>query len=163
MKFRKFEDEDADFCFKTRSEAFIKKFYDEIGPEAVNAGINAFMPSDYIRMSKEMIILIMEYEFKKIGFISIKRLSKTTAEIPLIYIKLNEICKGFGTKAISYIEDWVRTEWNDVNKIIIDTIIPKYNGNFYKKLGYNEIGKSLCKFPDMTVEATRYEKKLFNQ
>jgi hypothetical protein len=30
MKFREFRNEDAEFCFKTRSAAFIEKFYNEI-------------------------------------------------------------------------------------------------------------------------------------
>jgi len=38
---RDFEPADAEACFRIRAEAFIKLFYDEIGPDGVVAGINA--------------------------------------------------------------------------------------------------------------------------
>ncbi len=41
ITFRPFAAGDAEFCFKVRSEAFVRVFYDEVGPEVVAAGINA--------------------------------------------------------------------------------------------------------------------------
>ena len=61
MVFRKFKNADAAFCLKTRSAAFIQKFYNEIGAEAVTVGVNAFMPEDYIRMSNDMEIQSLFY------------------------------------------------------------------------------------------------------
>ena len=58
MKIRVFMPSDADFCFRVRSSAFIQKFYNEIGSEAVTAGVNAFMPSDYILMAEEVISML---------------------------------------------------------------------------------------------------------
>jgi hypothetical protein len=160
MEFRRFEEGDAEFCFRVRLEAFVNKFYSEIGPEAVAAGINAYLPVDYVRMSGKMPILIAENRDERIGFVSMKRLSETVAEIPLIYLKLSELGKGYGTEALGRAEEWIRTEWPDVEKIIIDTIIPEYNGGFYLKSGYLRTGTTSCDFPDMTLAAVRFEKYL---
>lgn len=54
MKFRPFEPDDAEFCFRIRSQSFIQKFYGELTAEEVAAGVNAFMPSDFMRMAEEM-------------------------------------------------------------------------------------------------------------
>jgi hypothetical protein len=54
MHFRKFKAKDAAFCFKIRSHAFIQKFYGELGLEAVAAGVNAYLPDDYIQMGKKI-------------------------------------------------------------------------------------------------------------
>lgn len=60
MNFRRFETQDAAFCFKVRSNAFIQKFYGELTPVEVAAGVNSFMPDDYIRISKAMPFFIVE-------------------------------------------------------------------------------------------------------
>ena len=160
MNLREFSQEDAEFWFRVRLEAFVNKFYSEIGPEAVAAGINAYLPADYVRISEEMPIMIAEYRGKRIGFVSMKRLSETTAEIPLIYLRLSELGKGYGTQALRRAEEWIRRQWPDVEKIIIDTIIPEYNGGFYVKSGYIRTGTASCDFPDMTVAAVRFEKQI---
>ena len=54
MNFRRFEPQDAAFCFKVHSNAFIQKFSGELTPVEVSAGVNSYMPDDYIRMSEEM-------------------------------------------------------------------------------------------------------------
>jgi hypothetical protein len=51
---RRFEPQDAAFCFKVRSNAFIQKFYGELTPVEVSAGVNSYMADDYIRLSEEM-------------------------------------------------------------------------------------------------------------
>jgi hypothetical protein len=60
MKIRRFEPEDCTFCFQTRCAAFTQIFYEEIGPEAMSAGVNVYMPDDYIKMSSIMEIFILE-------------------------------------------------------------------------------------------------------
>lgn len=158
MNVRRFKNEDADFCFKTRSSAFIQKFYDEIGAEAVSAGVNAFLPEDFIKMSQNTEIFILEETGTRKGFFTVKKINKNTAEIPLIYFDLKCLNKGFGSRSIQYIENYIKLNWKDVNKIILDTIIPKYNSKFYKKMGFIAAGETICNFPDLNVKAMRYEK-----
>ncbi|MCD4737570.1 MAG: hypothetical protein K8R53_16130 [Bacteroidales bacterium] len=81
-------------------------------------------------------------------------------EIPLIYFDLKFIDKGYGSRAIRFVEEWIRENWPRAKKIIIDTIVPKYNGKFYKKIGYREIGASKCVFQELEVKAIRFEKEL---
>ena len=85
MIFREFNETDAVFCYKIRSAAFIQKFYDEIGSIAVSAGVNSYMPEDYIRLFNKTKIFIVEDNYEKIGFVSLKKIVDNTVEIPLIY------------------------------------------------------------------------------
>ena len=158
MKFKAFRNEDAEFCFKTRSAAFIEKFYNELGPEIVKLCVSAYMPQDYINFSKEMKIFIVEETEGKVGFVTIKRIDKETAEIPLIYFKLDKLGLGYGKRSIEFIEDWVKENWKDVKKIFLDTIIPIYNGDFYRKMNYKETGDSVCIFLGERVRSIRFQK-----
>ena len=158
MKFREFRNEDAEFCFKTRSAAFIEKFYDEIGPQIASLCVNAYMPDDYIEFSRNMQIFILEDSGGKLGFVTVKRIEKEVAEIPLIYLSLDSLGKGYGRSSIEYIEEWVKDNWKDVNRLFVDTIIPNYNSGFYKKMKYVEAGESVCVFSGQKVRAQRFEK-----
>ena len=160
MNFRRFTDADANFCFKVRTSAYVKKFYNELGAEAVDAAISSYLPSDFIRLSKSMILFIIEESDERVGFISIKRLTNILAEIPLVYFDLNKLGMGYGSKSIYFIEKWVEQNWLDVKDILIDTIIPQYNGGFYEKMGYIKSGKSKCLFENVEVPAVRYLKTI---
>ena len=160
MKFREFRNEDAEFCFKTRSAAFIEKFYGEIGPQIVSLCVNEYMPDDYIDLSKNVKIFILEDSGEKLGFITVKRIEKEIAEIPLIYLILDRLGKGYGRRLIEYIEKWVKNNWQDVNILFVDTIIPNYNSGFYKKMNFTEAGESVCMFSGEKVRARRFEKSI---
>jgi GNAT superfamily N-acetyltransferase len=160
LEFLEFKKEDAVFCFKVRTTAFIEKFYNELDPSKISASVTSFLPDDFIKMSKQMKFFIIFDNHKKIGFFCIKKINKKTAEIPLIYLDFPYIGKGYGSKAMSFIEDWVRENWINVNKIFLDTIIPRYNGGFYRKVGYKEKGSSKCVFNNIKVHAIRFEKNL---
>ncbi len=160
MKFREFSNEDAEFCFKTRSAAFIEKFFNELGPEIVTLCVNAYMPQDYINFSNSMKIFIAEDSGEKVGFVTAKRIDTETAEIPLIYFKLNKLGKGYGKRTMEFVEEWIKANWKEVKKIFLDTIIPIYNGDFYRKMNYKETGESVCTFSDQKVRAVRFEKNV---
>lgn len=151
---------DAEFCFKTRSKAFIQKFYGELSPGEVAACINAYMPKDYIRMAKKMEFFIVEDNRMPVGFFTIKRVDAITAEIPLIYIDLNHLGKGIGTTCIQFIKKWLSSNWIDVGTLIIDTVIPQYNSGFYQRMGFIPIEETFCDFPDLKVKALRFCKEL---
>jgi hypothetical protein len=68
MNFRQFTASDAEFCFKTRSNAFIQKFYGVLSPQEIAACVNAYMPDDYMRMSREMPVFIVEENAIPLGF-----------------------------------------------------------------------------------------------
>jgi len=158
VKFREFRNEDAEFCFKTRSAAFIEKFYDEICPQIVSLCVNEYMPDDYIDLSKNMKIFILEDSGEKLGFVTVKRTEKEVAEIPLIYLSLDSLGKGYGQRSIEYVEEWVKNNWQDVNRLFVDTIIPNYNSGFYKKMNFIAAGESVCVFSGEKVKARRFEK-----
>ena len=158
MNFREFNNEDAEFCFKTRSAAFIQEFYNELDPEIVTLCVNAYMPKDYINFPKSMKVFIAEDSGEEIGFVTVKRIDAATAEIPLIYFRLEKLGMGYGKKSMEFLEEWVKTNWIEVKKIFLDTIIPIYNGDFYRKMKYSEAGESICNFSGQRVKAVRFEK-----
>lgn len=140
----------------------MRKFYDVIGADAVAAGVNAYRPEDYIRMAEEVAFFIVEKKSHRIGFFTIKQIDKTTAELHLIYLDLNLLGKGIGAQCIRFMEDWIMSNWSEVNTFIVDTIIPEYNGKFYEKMGFIPVGEVVCAFPDLTVKALRLQKQLLD-
>ncbi len=160
LQIRAFAPEDAEFCFKVRARAFILAFRDELGPEAVAAAVNAYMPSDYVRMAESHTFFVVEEAGNRIGFFTLRRLDQRTAEIPLIYVELDQIGRGIGTWCMQSIEAWIASHWPDVSALVVDTVIPRYNGGFYHKMGFRPVGETKCHFPDGDVKAIRFDKSL---
>ncbi|MHC4310436.1 MAG: GNAT family N-acetyltransferase [Planctomycetota bacterium] len=162
MNIRKFKPDDAEICFRFRSNAFIQKFHNELSLQEIASAVNAYMPRDYIRMAVEMPFFITQERSKIIGFLNLKRRDENTAELPLIYIDLDTLGQGIGSACIDYIEQWLSSNWKDVTKLLVDTVIPKYNSRFYEKVGFKPIGDAYCEFMGRKIKALRLEKKLNN-
>ena len=160
IRIRRFEARDAEICFKIRSDAFIQKFNGELGPREISAGVNAFMPDDYVRMAQSMPFFVAEATGNVIGFFTIERKDPDVAELPLIYIDLCHLGKKIGRAFIEYIETWIKTNWPEVTTLIVDTVIPEYNSGFYRKTGFLPSGNAVCNFPAMDVPALRLVKRL---
>jgi len=160
MNFRRFKPQDAAFCFKVRSQAFIQKFYGELEPEAVTAGVNAYLPDDYIQMAKQMPFFLVEEGSVPLGFFVVKRTNHSTAELHLIYIDLNHIGVGIGKSCIRFIENWLSANWPEIHTLTVDTVIPEYNSGFYRNLGFIPIEDTLCDFSGLKVNALRLGKKI---
>jgi hypothetical protein len=101
---RYFNARDAEICFKIRSAAFIQKFHQELEARVTAAGVNAFLPDDYVRMAQTAPFFVAEDSGGVIGFFTIERKDTRVAEIPLIYIDLNQLGKQIGQCLIEYIE-----------------------------------------------------------
>ena len=162
MNIRKFKPDDAEACFRLRSNAFIQKFHAELSLQEIASAVNAYMPNDYTRMAVDMPFFIVEERGKIIGFFNLKQKDEKTAELPLIYIDLDTLGKGIGSACIVYIEQWLSSNWKDVTKLIVDTVIPKYNSRFYEKVGFKPIGEAYCEFMGHKIKALRLAKKLNN-
>ena len=160
MNFREFKNKDAEFCFKTRASAFIEKFNEELNPKIISLCVNEYVPNDYIRLSHTMKIFIVEDSKEKVGFFTIKRIDKDTAEIPLIYFKTDKLGKGYGKRSMEYVEEWVKLNWEGVKRIFLDTIIPNFNGGFYRKMNYTEVRENFCIFSGQKVKSKLFEKYL---
>jgi GNAT superfamily N-acetyltransferase len=160
MNFRRFIPSDAEFCFKVRNDAFTQKFYGELSPEEVAAGVKAYMPNDYVRMAEVTPFFIVEKEGSSLGFFSLKQLNLYTAELSLLYIDLHSHGRGIGYACIDFIEKWITTNWKKANKLIVDTVIPKYNSGFYKKLGFVPERKVSYYLSGFELKALRLVKEL---
>ena len=160
MNFRRFEARDAEFCFKVRSAAFIQKFYGELSPEEVAAGVNAYIPHDYSLITSQTPLFIVEDQDVPLGFFAIKRRENWVAELFLIYIDLNHLGQGIGRTCIEFIEKWLSDNWPDTRSLIVDTVIPEYNREFCQSLGFSPDGETFCDFAGVKVKALRLCKKL---
>jgi len=160
VNFRRFVPQDAEFCFKVRSEAFIQKFYGELNPQEISAGVNAYMPHDYSEMAAQMPLFIVEDQGVSLGFFAIKRAHKLTAELLLIYIDLSHLGRGIGRSCIQFIEKWLSTNWPEIKSLIVDTVIPVYNREFYQRLGFFPDIQTFCDFAGVKVKALRLCKKV---
>jgi len=158
IKIKEFQPSDAEACFRIRSEAFIKLFYDEIGADGVAAGINAYLPKKYIQVAESMPIFIADDGQEQIGFIASRFIQNATIEILFLYIRLDYLRKGIGGLLVKYLENWIAKHHPEIKQIIVDTAVPKYNQIFYEKMGYSEIGESVCHYPDGSVSAVRLMK-----
>lgn len=160
MIIRPFEPEDAEFCFKTRAEAYIIKLQDELDPEITAECINAFMPDDYVRMAQTQAFFIVTEEGERSAFFTFKRVNKRTVELHLVFVKLSHLGKGLGKRCIRFMEEWIATHWPEADELIVDTIIPKYNSGFYESVGFVRTGETSCNFPNRKVNALRLAKSL---
>jgi GNAT superfamily N-acetyltransferase len=157
---RRFGPDDAEFCFRTRAHAFIVEFYPEVGPEVVAAGVNAHMPRDYVRMARGSEFFIVEEAGTPVGFFVLKRVDRTTAEIALIYLSVGARGKGIGRWCVQQVEERTRSAWAEVATLFLETIVPEYNGAFYRNVGFTPVAETVYSYPDLEVRAVRYEKRL---
>ena len=158
MNIRKFEPKDAEFCFEVRKKAFTDKFQNELSPKEIAACVKVYKPDDYILMAEKIEFFIAEEKDHPVGFFTLKRIDLTTAEIPLIYVDLNQIGRGVGKACIQYIQDWITANWTEVKTLFLDTIIPKHNSGFYEKAGFSYSMDTYCHFQGMRIKASRYSK-----
>ncbi len=159
---RRFRDSDAHFCFRTRANAFQTLFKDEIGEEAAAAAINSYQPSDYTRIARDTEFFIVEVDERSAGFFIIRRIDPRTAELVLIYLDAEFISLGLGRFCCNYLERWIARNWKEVTELYVDTVIPRYNGQFYEKMGFQQTKTVVCHFPGVPVAAIRLVKKLVN-
>lgn len=143
-----------------RAGAFVQEFYGELGPKAVAAGINAYMPRDYVRMAETMPTFVAVDQQEPIGFVTVRFTDEATSEMLFLYVKLDRTGRGVGSELLRFAEQWVRKEHPQINQMVVDTAVPRYNQGFYEKLGYKPIGESECPFPDGPVRAVRLGKDL---
>ena len=107
MNIRPFEPEDAEFCFKTRAEAYIVKFQEKLDPEITAECVNAFMPDDYVRMAQTQPLFVVTEENERMAFFTFKRVNVRVVELHLVFVKLNHLKKGLGKRCIRFMEEWI--------------------------------------------------------
>ncbi len=160
MNLRDFQAGDAEFCFRTRSAAFIEKFYDEVGAEIASLCVNEYMPRDYAAIAAREKVFVAEDAGERVGFCRLRRLDESTAEIVLIYFRLDRLGRGYGSEAMRLLEAWIVENWPETRQIVIETIIPENTRGFYLKMGYEEAGGAVSVFSGREVPAVRFRKDL---
>lgn len=160
FEMRKFRPQDAEFCFRVRSRAFIVDFASELGPEAVATCVNAYLPSDYLRMAGKLELFIVEEAGAPAGFLAIRRVDAGTAEIPMIYLDHEHRGRGLGSWCLGAAEHWLAGAWPEAKTLYVDTVIPENTEGFYRKLGFRLEGKTFSEFRGERLPSLRFVKPL---
>ena len=150
----------TDRCIKLRTEAFNKLFLKEIGRDAVIASAGAYAPEDIIRLAESNPFFVAEVQKELVGFIGSKIHDENTIEILFLYVHLGFLKQGIGSGLLGHFEEYITKNLPNINLIVVDTIIPKYNQKFYEKMGYVKAGDSFCNYPSGKVRAVRLQKRL---
>ena len=90
----------------------------------------------------------------------LKKINTQTAERLWIYMDLQHLGAGIGKACIEFIQTWLEENWNTVDRLIVDTVIPKYNRKFYQKMGFVPAGQTFCEFMGVKIPALRLCKTL---
>ena len=161
IEIRPFNPRDAEACLRMRSDAFTRVFSEELEPEAVSAGVNAYTANDLTQMASTMPSFVARKgEEDPIGFCTVRLLDRSTAEILFLYVNLDHLKHRIGCHLLQYVEKWIAERYPEVSDVVLDTAIPLYNQRFYEKFGYSIIGLSVCTYPDAEIPAVRLSKKL---
>jgi GNAT superfamily N-acetyltransferase len=155
MQLRRFAPDDADFCFHLRNQVIHNLFRSRLQPEEVAAAVSAYRPADYTRMAGQGKIFIMERNGQRAGFFYLKRIDPTIAELCLIYIDPRYHGQGIGRSCINHIDQWVSSNWKGVATLLVVTFVPGYNAEFYKKVGFAPLERTVCELSGLPVKALR--------
>jgi len=160
LKIRFFEAADADTCFRIRSEAFVRIYYDHLGPESVAHLINSYMPADFVLMSRRMSWFVAEEAGQAVGFCTFNYLDESTAEVLFLYVQLDHRGKGIGARLLRHSEEWLRTQRPEVTELVLDTVHPEYNQHFYEKMGFSVICSRAIERSGSQIQAVQLGKSL---
>ena len=158
MQFRTFAYEDALFCYTIRKRAFTELFVNELTSAQIAACADAYALYDYVRMQKAGEFFIAEEDGTPRGFFTLQRMTRKKAMIPLIYLDPDHRGRGLGRECMQWLERWVVANWTEVTHLVVDTVIPRYNGKFYATMGFAATGETVSRFPDLDLPATRFVK-----
>ena len=162
MHVRSFNPADAEFCCHLRNQAFIELFRNELQPAEVTAAVNAYQPADYIRMAGQGKLFIVEHNRQRAGFFYLRRVDSDVAELCLIYIDPRFHGQGLGSGCIKYIDRWLPDQWKKVATLIVDTVIPGYNAQFYQKAGFAPLEQTVCTLSGLSLKALRLSKPVLS-
>jgi ribosomal protein S18 acetylase RimI-like enzyme len=157
---RPFQTQDADACFRIRSDAFVQVFYDLLGPEVTAAGVNAYMPHDFASMAQNLPTFVATLQDEPVGFLMLRIHDLRTAELFLLYIRLAHLRRSIGTQLVRHTESWLHVQYPKMLEIFVDTIVPGYNAGFYERLGYATVGEHLYRLSGKSVRAIRLRKRM---
>lgn len=81
IEIRPFSPRDAEACLNMRGEAFARLFSEELKPEAVSAGANAYEASDFTRMAETMPSFLAWKGDYPVGFYTLRLLDRSIAAL----------------------------------------------------------------------------------
>lgn len=160
IKIRNFKAQDAEECFRIRTEAFIKLFYDDMGLGGVVSAVNDYLPNKYIELAENNPFLVAEKGKKPVGFITGKFKNDKTIEILFLYIKFSFCRQGIGSKLLNNFEKMIKKDYKEINKIIANLPFPDHNRKFYERKGYKKTGISSCSYSGIELDATQMSKNI---
>ena len=133
-------------------------FSQELSPEAVMVGAEAYDLEEFGRLIGGLSTCVAMDGEKPIGFCTVRGVDTTTAEILFLYVQLDHAKRGVGSGLVRHGESWIRKEYPDVSKLILDTVVPRYNRMFWERMGYSVVGERVLTYPTGEIPAVRLSK-----
>lgn len=147
-------------CYRMRDEAFREIFAPSLGEAATAAGIRAYPPETFARMLSSMRSFMAEQKDSPVGFSAVKLINPMTAELSYLYVRRGLEGRGIGKQLLTFSENWLIRHHPEVRSLVLDTIVPAYNGPFYSKMGFVIDGERMLPYPDMPVKTMLMRKDL---
>ena len=95
-----------------------------------------------------------------VGFCTVRRRDEQEAELLWLYVRLEHLRHGVGSRLARHAEELVRTHFPDVSRIVLVTGVPAYNQAFYERLGYTARGTEVVAYPAASATMVKMGKDL---
>lgn len=145
---RPFRAADAEACLGLRAAAITRIFAAEMPAAAVAGAIAAWTPAGFARAAGERPTFVAVAGGKTVGFAMLRLLDAGTAELAYLYVDLDRLRCGVGTRLLRHAEGWLRRHRPGVRRLELDTAVPGYNAAFYEKRGFRVVGAGRLEYPD---------------
>jgi GNAT superfamily N-acetyltransferase len=155
---RRFTAQDGAACHRMRCDAFRKVFRDVLPADAVERGAGAYDAVEFGARIGAMDTFVAEMDGAPAGFCTVRLLDEATAEILYLYLDLEHLGIGLGSKLARHAETAVLDKHPALSRFVLDTAVPSYNRAFWEKQGYGKLEDSVCSYPGGEVPAIRMGK-----
>jgi len=160
LALRPIEPGDARVCHELRRRAFLEVFSRFMDETLTSAGAEAYSVSEFSQHLADMPTAVAVAGGEIVGFCTVRRRDEREAELLWLYVRLEHVRRGIGSRLARHAESLVRTRFPDVSRIVLVTGVPAYNQAFYERLGYAKLGTEVVAYPTASATMVKMGKDL---
>ena len=147
LTIRPVEPGDAGVCHELRRRAFLEVFSQFMDETLTAAGAEAYSASEFSQHLTDMPTAVAVAGGEIVGFCTVRRRDEREAELLWLYVRLEHLRHGIGSRLARHAEELVQMRFPDVSRIVLVTGVPEYNQAFYEHLGYAPLGTEEVAYP----------------
>ena len=160
VKIRPAEPGDAETCREMRRRAFLEVNSRYMDGVLTDAGANAYTAAEFAQHLANMPTSVAQVGGKLVGFCTVRRRDDEEAELLWLYVSLDSLRMGIGSRLAQHAEELVLSHFPDVSRIVLVTGVPDYNQAFYERLGYRKLGTEEVAYPRASAVMVKLGKDL---